>query len=62
MKKVKIIVGQIYINRKNNLQILIAGRKRDKWLTKVLTEKPGVYNDTHTMSNYTIFKRFTLLE
>jgi len=54
--------NQIYKQKGNNFHILIAGRKRDKWLTKVLTGKPGVYKDTHTMADRTLNKRYELVE
>lgn len=53
--------GQIWQSKtKDNIQLEICGKKRDKWLTKVLTNKPGVYNGTHTMADYTLYKKFKL--
>lgn len=61
MTKHKIQLGQVYRSNNNGLQILVAGKKDAKWLCKVLTEKPNVYNGSHRMSEYVLRKRFTLI-
>lgn len=53
---------QTYRNKKNNYQIYIDGKKKgDKWLAKVLTSKPGVFNGSHSMAARTIMKDFDLV-
>lgn len=61
MNRTPIKVNQIWRNRVSNFQILVAGKKGVKWNCKVLTEKPDVYNGSHTMSQWTIWKKFELL-
>lgn len=57
----KVKVGQIYKSRYSGIQVQISGRKGDKWLTKVLTAKPGVYKGSHTLSLLSIRQRFELM-
>lgn len=45
------------------MQLLIAGKAKGVlWKTKVLTEKPDVFNGTHTMNQWTIWHKFELLK
>ncbi len=53
--------GQIYKSR-NGMHIEIAGKKQSKWLGKVLTAKPGVYNGSHKLAETTIKKHFELIK
>jgi len=54
--------GQIYKGNRNNTQIEISGKKGGKWQAKVLTIRPGVYNGSHSFTERTIKKNFTLCE
>lgn len=62
MKVFKVHLGQVYKAIGNNTQVLIAGKKRSKWLGKVLTEKPGVFHGTHTLNERTLEKRYELMQ
>lgn len=53
--------GQIYKAKKSNSQVEIGGKKGGKWLAKVLTDKPGVYNGSHRLAERTLNKQFTLI-
>lgn len=55
-------MNRIYESKIGGIQIMICGKKKDKYLCKVLTNKPGVYAGTHTMSNYTLKARYRLVE
>lgn len=59
MKKLRIAKGQVWKSKSNT--ILISGKKGGKWLAKVLTSKPDIYNGSHCMSETTIWKNFELL-
>lgn len=61
MKAHEVKINQVYRSKQSGTQVLIAGKKKDKWLTKVLTEKPGVYNGTHTLSDLVLLKRYELI-
>lgn len=61
MKLHSVKKGQIWRSKgREDLQIEICGKTRDKWRTRILTNKPGVYHGSHTMSDYTLYKRFNL--
>ena len=54
--------NQIYKSNKNLTHfIIISGKKGSKYLCKVLTNKTGVYNGSHSMNRRTIEKMFTLV-
>lgn len=54
--------GQVYKSWQNNSYILIDGKKDAKWLAKVLTDKPGVFNGSHKMAERTLHKHYTLCQ
>ena len=55
--------NQIYKeNKHENHQIITVRETGGKWLCKVLTNKPGVYNGTHKMSRRTLEKMFELIK
>lgn len=60
MIKTPIKRNQIWKHSASDFQILVAGKKGRKWNCKVLTERPGVFNGSHTMSQITIWKKFEL--
>lgn len=62
MQHLEIVPHQIWRSKRSNFQIYIYKKKGDKWLVKVLTEKPDVYNGTHTMNRVTILKRYNLIQ
>jgi len=39
----------------------ITGKKKDKYVARVLTEKKGKYNGTHTLSKMTLYKEYLLI-
>lgn len=57
-------VNQIYKHKKtSDYQVEIIGKsRRDKWKARILTNKPGVYNGSHTLSAFTIKRQFELVE
>lgn len=61
MNQVAIKRNQIWKNKRSDFQILVAGKKGRKWNCKVLTNKPGVFNGSHTMADITLWKKFDLL-
>ena len=61
MRDFNIKPNQIWKQKASNFQIVIDKKKGDKWQVKVLTNRPGIYRDTHTMSAITIAKRFELI-
>lgn len=61
MIRPKIKCNQVWKNKRSSFQILITHKRGDKWEAKVLTDKTDFYNGTHTMSQYTIWKKFDLL-
>lgn len=54
--------GQIWKQKNSNFYLLIAGKKGSKWNTKVLTDKPGVYNGTHKMSEFILKMRYEICD
>lgn len=55
--------GQIY--RKKSVptfQIEITGKKGGRFNSRVLTDKPGVYNGSHKFSLQTLKKEYELLQ
>lgn len=61
MEVIKIKIGQVWESRKNGVRLLISGKHGSRWKTKQLTEKQGVYKNTHTMMEVVLFKEFKLL-
>lgn len=61
MIRTPIKAHQIWKNKRSSFQILITHKKGDKWEAKVLTDKEDFYNGSHTMSRYTIWKKFELM-
>lgn len=59
--KMKVKIGQIYKSIHSDMQVVVKGKSNDKWKTAILTNKPGVYNGSHTLSNYTIKHKFELI-
>ena len=57
----KIKKGQIWINRFNGAQVLIAGKSGVKWKAKVLTDRAGVFNGSHTFNQRVLWDKFELL-
>lgn len=62
MIRVPIKPHQVWKSKISDFQIYISRKKGEKWETKVLTDKPDVYNGTHTMSPITIWKKFELMQ
>lgn len=55
-------IGQIWKSKRGEMVVIITGKSKDKWRTKILTEKPGVYNGSHTLSRMSLYKNFIFLE
>lgn len=62
MERIPIKIGQIWENKRNKAQFLIVGKKDDKFLTKVLTDKPDFYSATHKMARMTLWNKFRLIK
>lgn len=64
MEKVQIKLNQVWKSKLSSFQIVISGKAKEshKWKTKVLTEKPGVFAGSHTMSEHTLWKKFDLIK
>ncbi len=62
MLRIQIKIGQIWENNRNKAQFLIVGKKNDKFLTKVLTDKPDFYSATHKMARNTLWSKFKLIK
>lgn len=62
-KKDPIKRNQVWKQKGTNFRILIHSNKGGiMWKCKVLTEKEGVYNGSHTMTEYTLRKRYDLCD
>lgn len=53
--------GQIWWNPHNQMQVVIWNKKGFRWRAKVLTDKAGVYNGTHTFNPKVLWDKFELL-
>lgn len=63
MNKVAIKIGQIWRSKMaHHYQVLITGKRNDKWNAKVLTEKTDVYRATHKLASNTIWSKFELIK
>ena len=62
MEKIPIKVGQIWQSKQDKRKYLVAGKKSDKFLCKVLTDKPYFYAGTHRMSRMTLWIKFDLVK
>jgi hypothetical protein len=55
--------GQIWASRRSDSQVLIHQKVGGfQWKVKVLTNKTGVFNGTHTLTEHTLRKGFELLQ
>lgn len=62
MIRIPIKRNQIWKNKVSGFQLMVSSKKGVKWKCKVLTDKHDVYNGTHTMSQFTIWKKFELVK
>lgn len=63
MTRTPIKINQIWRNKISNMQVIVTGKKGSfHWKCKVLTDKPDVYNGSHTMSQWILWKRFELIK
>lgn len=53
--------GQIYKSVSSKMIVEVFGMSGSKYKTRVLTDKPGVYAGTHTLSRKSIATRFKLI-
>lgn len=59
MTRFEVEKGMILRSKRNpDYQIEVVRRKDRRWQVRKLTERTGVYNGTHTMSQITIWKNF----
>lgn len=62
MKEIKIKKNQIWKSKQSGQQMLIFQKKEnERWLCKVLTDKPDVYAGSHKMHTRTLLRRFELM-
>ncbi len=62
MNRVAIRKGQIWRMVDNPMyRVLISGTKGGKFLAKVLTAKPDVYNGSHSLARNTLWSRYELV-
>lgn len=63
MEKTPIKKNQVWKNKQSSFQVVISGKANasHKWKAKVLTEKPDVYAGSHTLSQWTLWKKFDLI-
>lgn len=62
MNKVQIKINQVWRNKRSpDFQVIITGKKNDKFNAKILTSKPGVYNGTHKLARNTLYTKFELI-
>jgi hypothetical protein len=62
--KPAIRINQVWKQKGSTFAILIAGKAKvsNKWKTKVLSEKPNVFKGSHTMSQWTLYAKFELVQ
>lgn len=60
--RLKVRVGQIYRQKGHKIAVEIFGKAGEKWKARVLTEKYGVYNGSHKLANFTLWKYYELVE
>lgn len=53
--------GQIWKQKGHAVTVIITGSNGGRWKAKVLTDKPGVYNGSHTFTQQTLNARYDLL-
>lgn len=61
MIKTAIKLNQIYKSKRSDLTLIVTGRKGGKYRCKVLTEKPGVFNGSHSMCEQTLRRQYILI-
>lgn len=63
MKNVEVEIGQIWANKlKPTYQLEVFGKVGGgHYKTRILTKKTGVYAGTHTVTKYTLWKKYDLL-
>lgn len=54
-------IHELYRSIRNRFVVEIIGKKGAKFSTRILTDKPGVYNGSHTLSPQTIYKGYELV-
>ena len=60
--KIKAVIkrGQIWKQRTGNRRLIICGIRGGKWMAKTLTDKPGIYGDTHRIAPLTLRYKYEL--
>jgi len=62
-ERLRIRIGQLYRQKRNKMTLEVFGKaSKDKWKTRVLTAKPGVYNGSHTMNEFSLRRYYDLIE
>lgn len=54
--------GQIWASTKGDSQYEVVSKDGFKWKLRKLTNRPGVYHGTHTMTPYTIWGNYELIQ
>jgi hypothetical protein len=54
--------GQVWKQIGHDFQIVVTGKSGGKWKCKVLTDRPGVFNGTHSMVEFTFWKKYELIK
>lgn len=60
--RLKVRVGQVYRQKNHKMAVEIFGKAGEKWKARVLTPKRGVYNGSHKLANFTLYKHYNLIE
>lgn len=60
--KKRILKGQLWKSKRNDLVVEVLKFHKGHWQVRKLTEKPGVYNGTHGLHEYTMRHGFVLID
>jgi hypothetical protein len=53
---------QIYKAKRSDVVVEISGKNGGGWRARVLTDKPGVYNGSHTLADRTLKRCYVLVQ
>lgn len=57
-QRIKVRINQVWQSVQSGMRVEIIGKKGDKWQTRVLTDRHGVYAGTHTLTIHTLRSKY----
>lgn len=58
--KITIKRGQIWKSKHSDVRVIVTGTSGGKWKAKILTDKPGKYGGSHTLTDQSFRQAWVL--